>query len=72
MEDPQAKLGRMYIEEFLRNRGHTWDSVRKLPDEAAKKIMIEASTYAAIKLCEVDARAHVVKEMHGAADASSS
>ncbi len=66
MEDPQAKLGRMYVEEYLRNKGHTWASVRALPEEAAKKIMVEASTYAAIKLSEVDARANVVKKMHDA------
>lgn len=66
MEDPQAKLGRMYIEEYLRNKGYTWDSVRALPEQAAKKIMVEASTYAAIKLCEVDARANVVKQIHDA------
>jgi hypothetical protein len=66
MEDPQAKLGRMYIEEYLRNKGHTWESVRALPEEAAKKIMVEASTYAAIKLSEVDARANVVRQIHDA------
>ncbi len=66
MEDPQAKLGRMYVEEFLRNKGHTWESVRALPEDAAKKIMVEASTYAAMKLCEVDARASVVKQIHDA------
>ncbi len=66
MEDPQAKLGRMYVEEYLRNKGHTWESVRALPEDVAKKIMVEASTYAAIKLCEVDARANVVKQIHDA------
>lgn len=66
MEDPQAKLGRMYVEEYLRNKGHTWESVRALSEEAAKKIMVEASTYAAIKVCEVDARADVIKRIHDA------
>ncbi len=66
MEDPQAKLGRMYIEEYLRNKGYTWESVRALPEQVAKKIMVEASTYAAIKLSEVDARAKVVKQIHDA------
>ncbi len=66
MEDPQAKLGRMYIEEYLRNKGYTWESVRALPEQVAKKIMVEASTYAAIKLSEVDARANVVKQIHDA------
>ncbi len=66
MQDPQAKLGQMYIEEYLRNKGFSWQQVCEMPPEQAKKLMVEASTYAAMKLTEVDARANVVKQIHDA------
>ncbi len=65
MQDPTAQLGKMYIEEFLRSKGHTWESVCQLPKEEAKKLMTDASTYAAVKLAEVYAKAHTVEELHG-------
>jgi hypothetical protein len=65
MLDPQEQLARMYIEEFLRGKGYTFETVRQLPADQAKKIMAEASTYAACKLAEVERRAHIVEEIHG-------
>ncbi len=66
LQDPQARLVQMYIEEYLREKGHTWESICHLPDkEAAKRLMIEASTYAAVKAAEVEATAHVIEELHG-------
>jgi len=66
MEDPEAKLATVYIEEYLQQRGHTLESLCTLPKEQAKQLMIEASTYAAVKLAEVDTKARAVKEIHGA------
>ena len=65
MEDPEAKLATVYIDEYLHGRGHTLESICSLPKEQAKQLMIEASTYAAIKLAEVDTKARVIKEIHG-------
>lgn len=65
MQDPQEKLARMYVEEFLRGKGYTFDSIRAMPEEIAKKVMAEASTYAACKLAEVERRAHIMEEIHG-------
>jgi hypothetical protein len=36
-----------------------------LPKEQAKRLMIEASTYAAMKLAEVDTKARAIQELHG-------
>ncbi len=66
MEDPEAKLGKLYIEEYLRSRGYTWETICNLPKEQAKQLMIEASTYAATKVAAVEARAHFVEGIHGA------
>ncbi len=67
MEHKQDKLSRMYIEEYLRSKGLSWEKVHKMPEAQAKKIMAEASTYAALKLAEVETRARVVGDMHDAA-----
>ena len=66
MQDPQKKLEDMYLEEFLNSRGHTWASVNALPDAERKKILTEASTYVAVKMAEVEGKARVVEELHGA------
>ena len=65
MQDPQEKLERMYVEEFLRSCGYTWESANALPEAERKKILTEASTYAAVKLAEVEGKARVVDELHG-------
>ena len=69
MEDPEAKLATVYIDEYLRSHGHTLESICALPKDQAKQLMIEASTYAAIKLAEVDTKARAIKEIHGAVGA---
>lgn len=65
MEDPTAKLERMYIEEYLKTKGHTWQSVHALTLEERRRILTEASTYASVRLAEVEGRAKVVEELHG-------
>lgn len=66
MQDPTAQLGQVYIEDFLRSKGLTWDNVCQLPKDEAKKLMTEASTYAALRLAEVYARGQMVEVIHGA------
>jgi hypothetical protein len=65
MEDPTAKLERMYVEEYLKTKGHTWKSVHALSEMERKRILTEASTYASVKLAEVEGKAKVVDELHG-------
>ena len=64
MEDPQAQLARLYIEEYLRSKSFTTKTLRDLPEEQARRLMVEASTYAALKLAEVETRAHMMGEIH--------
>ena len=65
MEDPEGQLENALIEEFLRARGLDSSALRALPEEEAKRVLTEASVYAATKLAEVEARAHFVHELHG-------
>ncbi len=70
MQDPQAKLERMYLEEFLRSRGHTLETIKALPEAEGKRIMTEASTFIGTKLAEMERRASMVHEIHEASQSA--
>lgn len=65
-EDPHAQMERAFIEEYLRERGYSFEALHKLPERLVKQLLTEASTYASNKLSEMEARAHFVNEVHGA------
>ena len=67
--DPTRELERAYIAEFLRRRGHTFESIRKLPEAARNDLLKEASVYASGRLTEVESRSHYVDDVHGGAEA---
>jgi hypothetical protein len=69
MEDPNALLEKALIAEYLKEKGYSHEDLKKLPAELVEKLMKEASQYASLKMEEVQARAHFVKELHD--DASS-
>ncbi len=62
--DPEARLEEALIEEFLGARGLDADALHALPEAEAKRVLTEASVYAAAKLAEVEARAHFVHDIH--------
>ena len=64
IEDRNAVLEKALIEEYLKEHGYSHESLKKLPPKLVKKIMQEASQYASLKMEEVEARAHFVKELH--------
>lgn len=64
MEDRNALLEKALIEEYLHEKGYSLEDIKKLPAEAVKKLMKEASQYASLKMAEVEARAHFIKELH--------
>ena len=64
MEDPEGRLESALVEEFLRARGLDASALHALPADEAKRVMTEASVYAAMKLAEVEARAHFVHAIH--------
>jgi len=65
---PDAQLEQAFIDAFLRARGHDATSVERLPENERKRLLEDASIYAAGKLTEVEARAHFVHELHQGAD----
>jgi hypothetical protein len=66
IEDMHASLEMALIEEYLREKGYTLKTLRKLQQAEFKQFMKEASTYASGKLAELEERAHFLQELHDA------
>lgn len=64
IEDPNALLEKALIEEYLKEKGYTLESLKSLQTVLAETLMKEASQYASLKMEEVQARAHFVEELH--------
>lgn len=64
-EGPQSALEKNLIEEYLQEKGHSLESLHRLPKDAAQRLMREACTYASLKLAEVESRARFRDEIHG-------
>jgi hypothetical protein len=64
VQEPEAALERLYIEQYLRQQGHTLQSLHALPKKEAERLMVEASTYASGRLAEVETRAHFLRDLH--------
>jgi hypothetical protein len=64
-EGPQSALEKNLIKEYLQTKGHSLDSLHRLPLDEAHRLMREACTYASLKLAEVESRARFRDEIHG-------
>jgi hypothetical protein len=64
LEDPEGPLESALIEEFFCARGLDSVALHAPPPDTAKRMLTEASVYAATKLAEVESRAHFVDEIH--------
>ncbi|MDP1547998.1 MAG: hypothetical protein Q8L87_18460 [Anaerolineales bacterium] len=63
-EDRNALLERALIEEYLEEKGYSHEALKTLPADVVEKLMKEASQYASLKMEEVSARAHLIKDLH--------
>ena len=63
--DPEGRLERALIDEFLRIHGHDATSLASLPADERTRLLQEASVHACARLAEIEARAHFVHELHG-------
>lgn len=66
IDDIHAFLEKTLIEAYLKGKGYSAEELKKLPEDQAKQLNIEASTYASNKLAEVELRAHFLHELHDA------
>jgi hypothetical protein len=70
LDEPKAAMEKALIEEYLMGQGYSLEKLHGLPERVVKQLMKEASKYASLKLEEIEARAHLVEEIHdkGSAD----
>ena len=64
LDEPLAELERRLMDEYVRNLGLDPDIVRTGTDATAKKVLTDAAQHAALKLTEVESRAHYVRDLH--------
>jgi len=62
--DPFARLEAGLINDYLRALGHDPQALRARTDIEARRLLTQASTYAATRLTEVESRAHYVHDIH--------
>jgi hypothetical protein len=63
---PLGQLERSLIDEFVRSRGHSHESLGQLPEAERERLLREASLYASVRMAEVESRSHYVHEIHHA------
>ena len=65
LQDPEAMLEHVFIEEYLRGLGYDPHCLEELAEELVYDLRAAASTYASDRLAEIEARAGFVKEVLG-------
>lgn len=66
MGDITAFLEKTLIEAYLKGKGYTPEDLKKMPEDQARQLHVEASTYASGKLAEVEIKAQFVQHLHDA------
>ena len=64
MDEPKVAMEKALIEEYLLEQGYSREKLKDLPERVVKQLMKEATRYASLKLEEIEARAHLVEEIH--------
>lgn len=60
-DDVHPSLEKILIETYLKEKGYTLKDLKRLPEDEAKRLMKEASTYASCKLAEVEGKANLME-----------
>ena len=65
LEEPLAELERQLMKAYLAGAGQDLEALLRRTDEEARRMLADASRYAAAKLSEVEARSHYLRHLHG-------
>ena len=65
LHEPLAELERHLIAAYVAGAGYDLGELSGRTDDAAKRLLAEASRYASAKLSEIEARAHYLHALHG-------
>ncbi len=71
LQTPLSQLERALIDEFVRARGHDPHKLSEVPEPERSALLKDASTYASLKLTEVESRSHFLDEIHDGASGTS-
>lgn len=66
LADPQARLERALIEQYLQERGCSLSTMKAKSAGEQRALLGQASLYAAGRLAEIDARAAYIHDIHDA------
>jgi hypothetical protein len=61
--DVHAALERALIQEYLRERGHSGETVSRLPSGEQARLLRAASSCASLRLAEMESRARLLEEL---------
>jgi hypothetical protein len=64
LHEPLAQLEQHLIDDYLLALGYDPDALRERRDPAVRALLAAASQHAALRLTEVESRAHYVRELH--------
>jgi hypothetical protein len=65
LHEPLAELEHQLISAYVAGAGYTLEELLARHDEAARRLLAEASSYASARLCEIEARSQYVHKLHG-------
>jgi hypothetical protein len=65
LAEPKASLERAFFEAYLKSKGYTLETLNCLTRSHARRLRIQASIYASGKLAEIEARSHLLDDLHG-------
>jgi hypothetical protein len=65
LEEPLAALERELISAYVAGTGQRYDALVTRTDDAARRVLTDASRYATERLAEVEARSHYLHALKG-------
>jgi hypothetical protein len=65
LEEPLAELERELISAYVAGAGQDLHTLLNRHDAEARKLLVEASLFASIRLSEVEARSHYLHKLEG-------
>jgi hypothetical protein len=65
IHEPLAELEHQLISAYVAGAGYDLRELLVRTDDAARRLLTEASNYASTKLCEIEARSHYLHQLHG-------
>lgn len=65
MHEPLAWLERHLIEAYVAGSGSSYEELVQRNDDAARRLLADASRYASDRLSEIEARSHYLHRLRG-------